>query len=180
MAGLTLVQFDGLDARVNYYIVIRLGRLKPAPPLCILAHYFKVLFSPGPDDDGVVVLAADGGGASVHRGGLHGIRKRHAELHMKLFGSAGTGEFDSGNDTLRFRLVPEVEIDAAPTRGRLIDTDGLAGGHPGARHALGKIEAVFVVIFDGQHPADHAGDGLLRGDAECRLARPQPTPKSNG
>src|ERR1017187_419329 len=140
------------------------------PRSTVFPHYFKVLFRPSLDDDRVVVLAADGSGAAIHGGRLHGVRERHAELHVKLFGSAGAGEFDRGGDTLRFRFVLKVEIDAAPTRGRLIDADGKARGHPGARHALGKIEAVFVVIFNGQHPADHAGAGLLRWNAEGRLA----------
>src|ERR1017187_7780008 len=143
------------------------------PRSTILPHYFKVLFSPGLDDDGVAVLATDGSRAAIHRGGLHDVRERHTELHVQLFGSAGAGQFDSGGDALRFRFVLEVEIDAAPTRGRLVDADGKARGHPGARHAFRKIEAVFVVIFDGQHPADHARDGLLRGNAEGRLAGTQ-------
>src|ERR1039458_10369435 len=140
------------------------------PRSTIFPHYLKVLFSAGPDDDGVVVLTADGSRAAVHRGGLYRVRERHAELHVKLLGSAGAGELDRSDHALRFRFVLEVEIGAAPTRGRLVDADGFAGSHPGARHTLGKIEAVFVVIFEGQHPADHAGDGLLRGDAEGRLA----------
>src|SRR5579864_969580 len=63
-----------------------------------------------------------------------------------------------------------MHVDAAPARGCLRDADGFPRSDPGARKPFAKVDALFVGIFQNEHPADKERNGELRGDAENRAA----------